>query len=138
MKHFEQVPHTADMTLRVTANSLKHLFEAALEGMFTISGPRYSNADRAPQPRKDSVEISAKDTESLLVDFLSHALALSDIYNQAYIQAQIHSIDPTHISANLLGSPIDGFTIEIKAVTFHGLHITQKEAVFQAEIVFDI
>ncbi len=46
----------------------------------------------------------------------SQALYLSDVYNEAYLDAKIHQITTTTVNATIYGIPITGFdVVEIKA-----------------------
>lgn len=146
MKDFESLPHTADIKIRVYGNGLKDLFRHAVIGMFqiirpiipgcTITGDR---VECVSLPEKRRVAVSSIDKDALLVDFLSEILYLSDIHNEAYLDAEIHKLDDTSIEATVYGAKVTGFeVVEIKAVTYHGLHIEYVNGMWQAEIVFDI
>ena len=146
LKDFEQLPHTADIKIRVYGTSLKELFKNALIGMFQVIGPHAKDCKKikgrlicASLPIQHTIAITSVDRESLLVDFLSEALYLSDINNEAYLDADIHELTDTNIKATIKGVPIEGFdVVEIKAVTYHDLHIQEKNGAWQADIVFDI
>jgi SHS2 domain-containing protein len=145
-KDFEQISHTADIEIRVYGTTLEQLFEHALIGMFQVIGPKISGCaiknERVicPQlPQQRELNVSSFDRESLLVDFLSEAWYLSDVYNEAYLKVDIHELSQTHVRATLYGIPVQGFdVVEIKAVTYHDLHIEQIDGVWQTNIVFDI
>ena len=143
---FDVLPHTADIKIRAYGSTLDELFKNALIGMFQSISPRAVGCrivnDRlvCPDlPEHHVIEIEAYNAESLLVDFLSEALFLSDVHNQAYLDLTIHEITPTRIVAKLHGIPISGFeVVEIKAVTYHNLKINQVPEGFEVDIVFDI
>lgn len=145
-KDFETLPHTADIKIRIYGDSLKSFFCNAIIGMFQSVGPQAPGCkqinERLVCPSLDQhheIEISSHDIESLLVDFLSEALYLSDVYNEAYLDATIHQVTETHIKATIHGVKITGFeVVEIKAVTYHDLKVQHVEGVWQADIVFDI
>ncbi|HEV2601128.1 MAG TPA: archease [Candidatus Babeliales bacterium] len=145
-KDFELLPHTADIKIRVYGTSLEQIFIHALIGMFQSIGPQASNckmvADRLVcdvLPYAHTLSIDSPDREALLVDFLSDALYLSDVHNQAYLGATIHMLTDTHIEVTVYGVAVQGFeVVEIKAVTYHDLYIKQTADGWQAEIVFDI
>lgn len=144
-KDFEQLPHTADLKIRVHGQTLEELFRNALIGMFQTIGPKTQNC-RLEHERlvcdnlseHHTINVSAGDRELLLVDFLSEALYLSDIHNQAYLDAEIHELGDTSIRATLHGINVDGFKIEIKAVTYHDLFVRQVHGAWRAEVVFDV
>jgi SHS2 domain-containing protein len=145
-KDFELLPHTADIKIRVFGNTLKELFANALSGMFQAIGPHAPTCTTVNErltcpelPAHHEITIDSPDREALLVDFLSEALYLSDVYNQAYVRAEIHELTDTHLSATIYGVQVTGFdVVEIKAVTYHDLYIEQIDNRWQAEIVFDI
>ncbi len=145
-KDFEQLPHTADIKIRVFGKTVKDLFRHALIGMFQVVRPIASGCTRSGDrlvcktlPEQRAIEVSSIDTAALLVDFLSEALYLSDIYNEAYLDAVIHQFDEKNIRATIYGVKITGFNVvELKAVTYHGLRIEQVNGMWQADIVFDI
>jgi SHS2 domain-containing protein len=146
MKIFEQLPHTADIKIRVFGSTKKELFKHALIGMFQVIGPHAKGCTKEGDflvcptlPKKHEIEINSPDNESLLVDFLSDALWFSDVYNEAYLDVDIHELSDTHIKATIYGVEVTGFdVVEIKAVTYHDLYVKQVNDMWQAEIVFDI
>ena len=90
-------------------------------------------------PEHHTIEVRSYDRDSLLVDFLSEALYLSDVHNQAYLDARIIQLTDTYIKVTIKGIEVTGFeVVEIKAVTHHELAIEQKDGLWQATIVFDI
>lgn len=145
-KDFEQIPHTADIEIRVYGKTKSELFAHALMGMFQVIGPkalgcviRDGRIECSQLPQTRAVEVQSFDLESLLVDFLSEALYLSDVHNEAYLHADIHELTDTRIRATLHGIVVEGFeVVEIKAVTYHDLRIEQLDGLWQTNIVFDI
>jgi len=145
MKKFESLPHTADIKIRVFGKTKEHLFQNALYGMFQVIGPITDVCSKEGDflvcealTVKHDVEVHADQQDLLLVDFLSEALYLSDVHDEAYFDADIHHFDKTIIKATVKGVPVQGFETEIKAVTYHELEIKQADGVWQAIIVFDI
>ena len=90
-------------------------------------------------PETHEIKVEAIDRDALLVDFLSEALYLSDVNNEAYLDVEINELSDTTISATLRGIKITGFeVVEIKAVTHHDLKIKEIDGMWQVDIVFDI
>lgn len=149
-RDFELLPHTADIKIRVYGTTLNDLFRNAVVGMFQAIGPiitgctlRDGRVICPNLPQRRQVSVHAMDYEALLVDFLSEAIYLSDIHNEAYLDAMIHEIrkDKTgmSVSALLMGIQVKGFeVVEIKAVTHHDLRLIQNNGIWQTDIVFDI
>ena len=144
-KDFELLPHTADLKLRVYGETLAELFTNAIVGMFQSIGPHaqgcvvrderlicdYLSVNR-------TVDVSAQSVDLLLVEFLSEALYLSDVYNEAYLDTDVEYISQTQVKALLKGVPIEGFDQEIKAVTYHELLVKQTNGLWVADVLFDI
>lgn len=145
-KDFELLPHTADIKIRVYGTTLKVFFKNALVGMFQSINPKARSCSRQEQrlvcealPQRRAIDIEGSDREALLVNFLSQALSLSDIYNEAYFDIEIDTMTDAVLKGTLLGVEIQGFEgVEIKAVTYHGLEMKKSDAGWQADIVFDI
>jgi SHS2 domain-containing protein len=143
---FIQLPHTADIKIRVFGDDKNKLFEHAVIGMFQVLGPHAQGCSvkngilTCPVlPRSHVIELQAGDLESLLVDFLSQVWWFSDVYNEAYLDAEVQLMSDTHLKATVHGIEIEGFdVVEIKAVTYHDLSIQYIHGRWQADIVFDI
>jgi SHS2 domain-containing protein len=146
MKDFELIDHTADLQIRVYGATIEELFRNALCGMFQAIKPDIAGCamkdDRIickDLPRHHEIKIESPDQDALLIDFLSRALYLSDVHNEAYLAVTIHTLSDTKIEATIHGAPITGFAnVEIKAVTYHDVHIQKKDGLWQTDIVFDI
>lgn len=145
-KQFEQLAHTADIQIRVYGKNLKQLFRHAVIGMFQVVRPIVPGCaienDRVvckTLPISRDVSVSSIDQSALLVDFLSDLLSLSDIHNEAYLDATIHELTDTQIQATVHGVKVTGFeVVELKAVTYHGCEIKKVGDAWQVDIVFDI
>lgn len=142
---FSIIPHTADLQVHVEGKTLESLFRNALIVMFQSIKPEAPECEYRDNilicpslPKKHIVEINAIDKEALLVDFLSEALYLSDLHNEAYLDVEIKNFSEKHLGAQLCGVRIEGFENEIKAVTYHDLHIEKEKDMWQVNIVFDI
>lgn len=145
-KDFELLPHTADIKLRIYGWTLEELFANAVIGMFQCIGPQAvgcANVNERVVCKNFTITreiaVTGYDLPTLLVDFLSEALCLSDTYNEAYLGATIDSVTPTAVRGKLLGVPITGFEhTEIKGVTYHELLLEHVDDGWQAEVIFDI
>lgn len=144
---YELLPHTADIKMRIAAATQAELFERALVSMFSFMQPKtplctlQSNGIYVCTQLScaRAVIVDASEVSLLLVDFLSHALALSEIYHEAYLGLTCEWCDTTQMSGVLKGVPVEGFEgVAIKAVTYNELQVYQDGAGWHAEIVFDI
>lgn len=145
-KDFEQLPHTADIKIRVYGATPQELFRNAVIGMFQSIRPMsplcHVENERvvcSELPQHHEVEATSIDMSALLVDFLSEVLYLSDSFNEAYLDATIQELTETSVKATVQGVRVTGFeVVEIKAVTHHECQIKQVDGKWQVDIVFDI
>ena len=146
MKDFQILPHTADIKIRAYGKTLQELFKNALIGMFTSIKPEIPECkyetDRIQcpiLPEERMISLKSHNVDTLLVDFLSEAWYLSDVYNEVYLDVKIKDFSENKIDAFLYGIKIKGFEEgEIKAVTYHGLKIKKIDNIWQTDILFDI
>jgi SHS2 domain-containing protein len=150
-KDFEMLQHTADLKIRAYGSTIQELFKNSLKGMFSCIKPkgpyiRYET-DKAGEEKlvckkftaQHNIHVRSESKEILLVDFLSDCLYLSDVHNEAYLDATFSLLEDTELQAIIYGTSITGFeVVEIKAVTYHDINFEQIEGLWQATIVFDI
>ncbi len=125
MRHYRVLPHTADIRLSVSADSLSELFKGSLEGMSELL--KHGATRRRPDPVSGAhLHLSARDTTTLLVDFLNEVLA-RDVIERAVLYAVTELLlEDTMLSAVIQGIRVTSFDEDIKAVTYHGAHIQQR------------
>jgi len=128
---YEEIRHTADVSLRAWGKSLEELFALAAEGMFSLIG----EPDLVEVTRQ--VELSADDVEALLVDWLNELLYLSESMGELYAQFSVAIQPGWHLEATARGGPGSASGIVIKAATYHGLSVERKDDSYTATIVFD-
>jgi len=130
---FSEIGHTADWALKVWAPDLPMLFRLAAEGMYSLT-----EITLEPGPRIErTIELTGYDTESLLVSFLTELLFLNESQGLGFDQFQI-TLRQTTLHAVVSGAPIAAQNKEIKAVTYHNLHVSRSSAGFSVTIVFDV
>jgi SHS2 domain-containing protein len=148
-RDFEFVGHTADIAVRLFGRSLASLFEAAAAG-FTEALTDGSSVQRAEERQ---LELAAPDLEQLLVDWLEELLFLFETDEFLVREADVTITDSTTrgtkstnndcvILGTLHGETRDPsrhpLKLLIKAVTYHGLHITPVQDGYEATVIFDI
>jgi SHS2 domain-containing protein len=133
---YEEIPHTADVKIRVHARTLNALFSDALAALMQVLyGP-----DRKGGYKK-VIEISANDHESLMRDFLSEVLFVSEVEGLVFTGADIR-IHGTSLTARLDGEPFDrdrhSSGTEVKGISYSGLAITHDANGYMLDILFDV
>jgi len=130
---FEEVPHTADWSIRVWAPDLAELFVQAAAGMQTLMGVSYAGVER----KERQIDVRADDAESLLVTFLNELLFWIEMEKCACDRFSL-SLDGYHLTGRGECGKTLSIGKEIKAVTYHRLKIDAGEESFQTTIVFDV
>ena len=140
MSGFEVFEHTADVGLRITADSLEKLFSEAGRGVASliIENPE------AIEPRQTvRIEIESEDLVGLFVDWLRELIYRFETEHLLLSEFRIElSDDRRHLRAECRGETADWSRHlpdnELKAVTYHGLKVEQTPDGWEAEVIFDI
>jgi SHS2 domain-containing protein len=135
---FEEIEHTADLGLRIYGATLDELLVNAAEGMFSLIGVATFTAGEVEERR---IELQFASREDALYEWLRALL----------LELELHGLFPTaislttsshHLAAVVSGGRFDParhqFFTEIKAVTRHGLRVSQNRDGFEAEVIFDV
>ena len=133
---FVELPHTADVRIRVTSVSLEGIFsEAALAMM----GIMYGRTD--PGSVERTITLESESPEDLLMDFLSEVLFVSEVDGLVFSSFAV-TLSGNSLTSRLLGEPFDpakhrGGT-EIKGVSYSGLRILKEDDGYVLDILFDV
>ncbi|HPM61099.1 MAG TPA: archease [Methanoregulaceae archaeon] len=133
---FEELEHTADIKIRVRGATLEELFSEAARALMTIV---YKNISQGNIRRH--VEVDADDTSSLIREFLSEILFVSEVEDMVITGADIH-IAGNHLTADLTGEPFSRMKHcggrEVKGVSYSDLAISQEQDSYILEVIFDV
>ena len=130
----EEIEHTADWAIRVSAPSAAELFRRAAQGLYHLAGMRLTATPR----HERQLQLRGVDRESLLVSWLNELLFLQEHEGVAFDEIRIVAIDGGVLDAELSGGRVIAWARDIKAVTFHNLRVEEDAAGWQATIVFDV
>lgn len=131
---YEILEHKADLKIRVFAKEKPELFLNMLLAM-----SESQKAEVLPERVKKEIEIKSLDLSTLLVDFLSEVLYLSQTNNEVYNNIKSKKFTDTELKAEIFGQKVKRFGEDIKAVTYHNLDIHQREdGSWEATVLFDI
>jgi SHS2 domain-containing protein len=147
---YEILKHTADLRMRVWADTLESLFLDAAKGMMSIikkskipEGVRPVGLYGAGKNQKSKIErhitVQAGDRTALLIDFLNEILALAQTNKEVYPKVILKKLSETEIEAELSSVPVEGFDEDIKAVTYHEAEVRKNSTGnWETILVFDI
>jgi len=140
-KSYKFVDHTADIAVEISGSSLDELFIAGAEAwLVSVVGELNIEDDDSME-----LELSAESKEELLVTFLNELNYL--LITKKWLCSSIQSIkifddvDGCELSTELKGIKLkDDIQLkqEIKSVTYHQLHIVEKDGGYSTLLVFDI
>jgi len=135
---YSLLDHTADLKIRVYGKDLPDLFENAATAMtrFLVEAGPADETEAIP------ISLTAEDLSDLMVRWLSEILYLFMGEHQVAVRSNLNFINRTHLDAILHVIPYDPdkhqMETEIKAVTYHQIHVSPRGSHWQAEIVFDL
>jgi SHS2 domain-containing protein len=132
---FEVVEHPGDLKLQVRGDSLEELFANAATGMIhQLFDP--AALEKEPEAIQ-SFELTARDLESLLVDWLSEVLYRVTSDYRAFVDICVSEVKETSLKATA-GAIAAEAVDDIKAVTYHELSIKKRNSLWEATVVFDL
>jgi SHS2 domain-containing protein len=138
MYDYRFLSHTADIAVLLQADSLKELFAAGLHAMNEVLREGFCR-QASPPDVEETLTLQSIDDTALLIDFLSEALTLSYLRRCLFCEVEIGRMAGGALEATLRGCPVDFFTDDIKAVTYHDAHIRQTaEGRWETPVIFDI
>jgi SHS2 domain-containing protein len=140
MATVELFDHTADVGLRIHAETLDEVFRAAAGAMFdyvVVNRRDVLAADRS------QIALDAETTDDLLVSWLNELIFRSETEHKLYTLFEVHvAADGLSLVAEIAGEPIDEarhiLDHEVKAATHHGQSVKQVEGGWMAEVILDI
>ena len=139
MAAFQFLPHTADVRLNVTCDTLEEMFRSAMRGMSFLQKKDFCKQQEELYFSQEKMQVKATDRTSLLIDFLSEILTLSHINKVIYCEVSFHQLSETELSATIKGNRVHYFDEDIKAVTYHEAEIKLNESgQLETNIILDI
>ena len=135
---FELFEHTADLGLRVTANSFEELLTEAARGLLAML---VANPDTVRPVQEKTIHLPAEDSSYLLFDWLSELLYAFETDKLLFSAFEL-KLNNKELSAICHGEPMDPtrhqMEHEVKAITYHGLTVEQADNGWLAEVIVDI
>ena len=130
---FEEIPHTADWSVRIWAPDLPSLFKEAARAMNSLSGTMIGGGPRVTR----MFETEAADPESLLVGFLSELIYYQEQEALAFDAFDLR-VAAQWLKVEMAGAQMASSEKAIKAVTYHNLRIEKTDQGVETTIVFDV
>lgn len=136
MQRYEILPHTADLAVRMIASTKEGLLAAAVQGMFTATNPSFPpGVKKIERP----FTVVGSDFPTLFINILNEAIFFSSTHHEAYDDVHVTDLTEKEARGSFIGKPITRFETEIKAATFHDLHIGRnEEGQWETTVIFDV
>jgi SHS2 domain-containing protein len=137
---FEMVEHTGDLAVRLRAPDLGGL---VVSGVLALRSILFEGEPAPGAPtRVERARVRGVDREDALVQALAealHALQSGALYP---LEIRARASAAHEIALELVGAPVDGANVrrvdEIKAVTYHGVAIAERDGELETLVVFDV
>jgi SHS2 domain-containing protein len=133
--------HTADVGLRIEAESLDDLFQTAAEALFDDI---VANRHEIRPLQEQAVTLESDSPAALFLDWLNELIYRGETTHQVFAACEVAvNAQGTRLQATLRGEPIDPerhvLGHEIKAATLHDLALVeQADGRWHAEVILDI
>lgn len=135
---YEFFDHTADLGIRVRATSLEELF---VESAHAITAAIVEDPASIQASQAELITLSGADRTYLLFDWLNELLFRFEARRMLFRQFEV-TLLPEGLTATITGEPYHPqrhpLQHEVKAITYHGLSLTEEAGQFQAELIVDI
>ncbi|MFQ6118535.1 MAG: archease, partial [Methanosarcinales archaeon] len=132
----------ADMGIRGYGKTLEEAFENGAKAVFSIM----VNIDKVEPKEKVEIKVSASDKESLFIEWLNFFISKVGIDEMVYSKFKVEKIykegDEYKLTGHAFGEKLDqkkhNPKIEVKAATYYGLKIGEKEGKKYVQCVVDV
>lgn len=135
---FRILEHTADIGFEATAASRAGLFAEAVRAFAAIA---FEQDTIAPASIR-TVDISGDDEAERLINTLEEVLYLFDAGIFATRDCDVDRRDDDRLLVHLRGEPRDTdrhrWRLMIKAVTYHGLDVGERDGAWRARVFLDV
>ncbi len=139
MAPYEFFEHTADMGLRVRADTLPLLFEHAARGLLDLI---VEDLEALRPTDEAEVRLTAPDDADLLVDWLNDRLYHFDAREEIHAWPTLALVGGGRLEGRSGFIRIDRdrhrFHGEVKSTTYHGLVLERRGDFWIAEVIFDL
>jgi len=134
---FEELEHTADVSIRVWGRDLGEFFAHAALAL----AHQLADLATVELTTEDEIDLTAGDVETLLVAWLGELLYLGErdgALEVVFVEFDIREVSPVRIQGLARGGPAGEYRRYIKAVTFSDLVVRHTAAGYETAIVFDV
>jgi len=141
---YKYLDHAADVGISAEGRNWQESFEEAARAMFNLIGKQEEKV--ATQLKSIEIEVSAKDIETLFVEWLNELLAQKDLAGLFFSDFKIEEIKKEgniyklkgHAFGLLFSEENLIIGLDVKAATYSGLKCEEKEGKFFCQCILDV
>jgi SHS2 domain-containing protein len=130
---YRWVEHTAELELRIEAETPKQVFEDAIAAFAEL----VDGDDGGGDPVTHQLWLTAADRPELLARWLEELVFLAD--TEQFVPRQVSSLE---VGRQELRARVEGIQGSprplVKGVTYHGLELARREGAWRARLVLDV
>ena len=135
---FTLFDHTADIGLRIIAESRPALLPPASQALYAVIGDLKTSG--TPQTR--GIDMTDGDPAELLRDYLNELLLVFEREQRIVTRVVCETFEYDHLTAAITTELVDPehstYHREVKAITYHELAIVEAGGGFEATVIVDI
>jgi SHS2 domain-containing protein len=135
---YELLDHTGDIGIKVWADDVKGIFQEAARALFDI----ITDLEKVEKRLERVVAVEGSGQEELMVAWLSELLYLHEVEELLFCDFTIWEIQGGSVQGVARGERFQEgrhcIKTAVKAVTYHGLEIRERDGRWHAQVIFDI
>ena len=137
---FELVTDIQNPRIRAWGRSINELFSNCLRALAALIQPTVLTVSKKAKKIKKTLRVEAVDTSTLLVEFLSEVVRLSDAHNILFTDITLRNIGDDFLEGELSGVPVEDMEREIKAISYDEIEIRRNpvSGLYETTLVFDV
>lgn len=125
-KGFKIVTTFPSPRLHAQGKTVGELFRNCLCGISSLMKPSLVIADTNVKKVKQFLRVEAMDINTLLAEFMSRVIELSDIHNLIFTNVIFKQIGDNFLEGELLGIPTDMTESEITSISYQDIDIQRN------------
>jgi SHS2 domain-containing protein len=126
--------HTGELEIVLVAPSLGELFGEAARALAEVMAGELPAASGVAE----TVSVTARDRDALLVAWLNELLFLDERDKKIYFEVRIDRVNERALTATVRGAEVSSLRTQVKAATLHGLRIADGPEGVSATVIFDV
>lgn len=138
MSPYEILSHAADLKIKAVGETKEMVFSEILRGVFESAGPEFDFKQKEAEKTTREVKIKSANLNNMLVEFLNEAIYFSEEESVAYVIAEFKKLTDTEMKATIFGQKVRKFHKPVKAASYHGTIIKEKDGKWEAVARFEI